>query len=142
MQRHKSQVQDLMTENPFVVEPDTPLFDAYSLMFEKEVRRLPVVRGKKLVGIITLSDIQRALPIAFAEMDTDTRLQVTILTVDDIMTSDPITVAPEDTIQEVAETMLENQVGGLPVVQKERVIGIITESDIFKFVVASWAEET
>lgn len=142
MRRHKSQVQDLMTENPFVVEPDTSLFDAYSLMFEKEVRRLPVVRGKKLVGIVTLSDIQRALPVAFAEADTNTRLQVTTLTVGDIMTSDPITVAPEDTIQEAAETMLENQVSGLPVVQDERVIGIITESDIFKFVVASWAEET
>lgn len=56
------------------------------------------------------------------------------------MTSDPITVAPEDTIQGVAELMLENQVSGLPVVQNDRVIGIVTESDIFKLIVASWSE--
>jgi acetoin utilization protein AcuB len=56
------------------------------------------------------------------------------------MTPDPITVTPEETIQEVAEEMLENQVSALPVVQNERVVGIITESDIFKFIVSSWAQ--
>ena len=139
MQRHKSQVQDLMTENPFVVEPETSLFDAYTLMFEKEIRRLPVVHDQKLVGMITLSDIQRVLPSVFAETDTDTALEVTPLIVGDVMTADPVTVAPEDTLQDAAEQMLENQVSGLPVVQNDRVIGIITESDIFKLIVASWS---
>lgn len=139
MQRYKAQVQDLMTPNPFVVEPETLLYDAYTLLFEKEIRRLPVVRGKTLVGIVTLSDIQRVLPSAFTETDTDAQLQVMNLTVSDVMTPDPLTVTPEDTIQEVAEAMLENQVSALPVVQNERVIGIITESDIFKFIVSSWS---
>lgn len=139
MQRHKAQVQDLMTPNPFVVEPETSLYDAYTLLFEKEIRRLPVVRGKTLVGIVTLSDILRVLPSAFTEVDTDAQLQVMNLTVSDVMTPDPVTVTPEDTVQEVAEQMLENQVSALPVVQNERVIGIITESDIFKFIVSSWA---
>lgn len=139
MQRHKSQVQDLMTPNPFVVEPETSLYDAYTMMFEQEIRRLPVVRGKTLVGIVTLNDIQRVLPSAFIEADTDTQLRVMTLTVSDVMTPDPVTVTPEDTIQEVAEQMLENQVSALPVMQNERVIGIITESDIFKFIVSSWA---
>lgn len=140
MQRHKSQVQDLMTPNPFVVEPVTSLYDAYTLMFEKEIRRLPVVRGKTLVGIVTLSDIQRVLPTAFTETETDTQLQVMTLAVKDVMTPDPVTVTPEDTIQDVAEQMLENQISALPVVQNERVVGIITESDIFRFIVSSWAE--
>ena len=74
-----------MTENPFVVEPETSLFDAYTLMFEKEIRRLPVVHDQKLAGIITLSDIQRVLPGVFAETDTDTALEVTPLTVGDVM---------------------------------------------------------
>lgn len=60
------------------------------------------------------------------------------LTVSDVMTPDPVIVTPEDTIQEVAEQMLENQVSAPPVVQNERVVGIITESDIFKFIVSSW----
>jgi CBS domain-containing protein len=54
MKRHQSQVQDYMNENPYVVSPETSLVDAYSLMFDKEVRRLPVVQGQALVGIMAL----------------------------------------------------------------------------------------
>jgi acetoin utilization protein AcuB len=62
-------------------------------------------------------------------------------TVEDAMTSDPVTVAPDETIQEAAERMLENQVSGLPVVENDHLVGILTESDIFKIVVNWWAEE-
>jgi acetoin utilization protein AcuB len=130
-----------MTENPYVVSPDTSLIAAYSLMFEKEVRRLPVVQGQALVGIITLSDIQRAIPLTLEEIDTATKLEMAAVTVRDVMTSDPITVTPDDTIQEAAERMLENQVSGMPVVENDHVIGILTESDIFRLVVNWWAEE-
>jgi CBS domain-containing protein len=58
----------------------------------------------------------------------------------DVMTYDPITVDPEDTIQEAAERMLEYEVSGLPVISGNRPVGIITESDIFRLVVESWAE--
>ncbi len=61
--------------------------------------------------------------------------------VGDVMSSDPITVGPGDTIQDAAEQMLENQVSGLPVVEDDRVVGIVTESDIFRLVVTSWSEE-
>jgi CBS domain-containing protein len=141
MKRHKTHVQDFMTENPYVVAPETSLVDAYSLMFEKEVRRLPVVQGQTLVGIITLSDIQRNIPLVLPDVDMTTRLEMSARTVGDVMTSDPLTVAPDDTIQEAAERMLENQVSGLPVVENDRVVGILTESDIFKLVVNWWAEE-
>jgi acetoin utilization protein AcuB len=130
-----------MTANPYVVAPETSLVDAYRLMFEKAVRRLPVVQGQALVGIITLSDIQRTLPLVLAEMVAATKLELAAGTVRDVMTSDPITVAPADTIQEAAERMLDNQVSGLPVVEADHVIGILTESDIFKLVVNWWAEE-
>lgn len=141
MRRHRPQVQELMTEPPFVVEPETSLFDAYALMYEREVRRLPVVRRNQLVGIITLSDIQRALPSMWNEVGADTQLKITRLAVGDVMTVDPITIAPEDTIQQAAAQMLENQVSGLPVVQNDRLVGIITESDIFKLVASSWIEQ-
>jgi acetoin utilization protein AcuB len=141
MKRHQAHVQDYMTANPYVVAPETSLVDAYRLMFEKAVRRLPVVQGQALVGIITLSDIQRTLPLVLAEMVAATKLELAAGTVRDVMTSDPITVAPADTIQEAAERMLDNQVSGLPVVETAHVIGILTESDIFKLVVNWWAEE-
>lgn len=141
MKRYKAQVQDFMTENPYVVSPETSLVDAYALMFEKEVRRLPVVQGQTLVGIITLSDIQRTIPLLLAEIDTATKLEMAAGMVGEVMTPDPITVAPDDTIQEAAERMLENQVSGLPVMANDHVVGILTESDIFKLVVNWWATE-
>jgi acetoin utilization protein AcuB len=138
--RHQSEVQDWMTENPAVVSPDATLAAAYDLMLEREVRRLPVV-DHDLVGIITLGDIIRHAPVAVEDADTETRLLLTAKCVRDVATYDPITINPSATIQEAAERMLEYQVSGLPVVRNGKVIGIITESDIFRLVVESWAEE-
>ena len=142
MKRHKSQVQDFMTADPVVIAPSASLVEAYNVMFDNEVRRLPVVEGEELIGIITLSDILQATPEPLEDTDIETRLEVTPRTVRQTMTYDPITVAPEDTIQEAAERMLEYQISGLPVVQDGHVVGIITESDIFAIVVNAWSEES
>lgn len=141
MKHRKSLVQDYMTAHPVVVAPKTSLFEAYNVMFDNEVRRLPVVEERELVGIITLSDIQRALPGFADDKDTQTRLELAPRTVGEIMSTDPITVAPDDMIQEAAELMLDNQISGLPVVQESHVVGIITESDIFRLIVDSWSAE-
>jgi acetoin utilization protein AcuB len=141
MKRHISQVQEVMTEKPIVISPGASLVDAYALMFDHEIRRLPVVADNELVGIITLSDIQRTIPPYLDDADIQTRLALVAHKVGDEMTNDPVTVAPEDTIQEAAVRMLEYQVSGLPVVQDEHVVGIITESDIFKLIVNGWSRE-
>jgi acetoin utilization protein AcuB len=141
MKRHISQVQEVMTEKPIVISPGGSLADAYALMFENEIRRLPVVAGDELVGIITLSDIQRTMPPNLEDADVQTRLAVVARRVGDEMTNDPVTIAPDDTIQEAAARMLEYQVSGLPVVQHDHVVGIITESDIFKLIVNGWSRE-
>jgi CBS domain-containing protein len=138
--RHQSEVQDWMTENPATVSPTATLAEAYDLMLEREVRRLPVV-DHDLVGIITLGDILRHVPVSSEEGDTETRLLLTEKQVSDVAAYDPITINPSATIQEAAERMLEYQVGGLPVVRNGKLVGIITESDIFRLVVESWAQE-
>jgi CBS domain-containing protein len=142
MKRHKSQVQDFMTPDPVVIAPGASLVDAYNTMFDNEIRRMPVVEGDELVGIVTLSDILQATPGRPDDADLETRLELSMHTVRDIMTYDPITIAPEDGIQEAAERMLEYKVSGLPVVQNGGVVGIITESDIFKLIVDTWAEQS
>ena len=139
-QRHQTEVQDWMTENPATVSPSATLAEAYDLMLEREVRRLPVV-DHDLVGIITRSDILRQAPVTGDEADTETRLLLTEKRVRDAATYDPITINPSATIQEAAERMLEYQVSGLPVIRNGTLVGIITESDIFRLVVESWAEE-
>jgi acetoin utilization protein AcuB len=141
MKRMKSQVQDFMTADPIVISPGTSLVEAYNVMFDHEIRRLPVVEGDELIGIITLSDILQATPGRLDDLDIETRLEISARTVRDAMSYDPITITPEDTIQEAAEHMLEYQISGLPVVQDGHVAGIITESDIFKLFVDAWSEE-
>ena len=139
-QRHQTEVQDWMTENPVTIAPDATLAEAYEMMLEREVRRLPVV-DRELVGIITMGDVLRQLPVSGEEEDTATRLLLNEKRVCDVCISDPITINPSATIQEAAERMLEYQISGLPVVRNGKVIGIITESDIFRLVVESWAAE-
>lgn len=141
MKRLRAQVQDYMTTEPIVVEASLPLTQAYDLMFEHEIRRLPVLEDGVIVGIVTLSDILQALPGRVDELDIATKLDLTARTVGDIMTYDPVTVEPDDTIREAAERMLEYQVSGLPVVQDDHVIGIITESDIFRLIVDGWSDQ-
>lgn len=140
--RHLTEVQDWMRENPVTITPDATLAEAQELMTEHEVRRLPVVENGELVGIITYSDILRQIPPLREEEEID---HATVLlsqrTVGEVMTYSPITINPSATIQEAAERMLEYQVSGLPVVRNNKVVGIITESDIFRLVVESWAEE-
>lgn len=141
MAQHRAQVQDWMTREPTAGNPEMSLAEAYELMSEIEVRRLPVVRDGELLGIVTQSDILRTIPALLSEEDRSSRLLAGTRKIGEIMTWDPVTVDPEDTIQDAAERMLEYQVSGLPVVDGPRLVGIITESDIFRLVVESWSED-
>jgi acetoin utilization protein AcuB len=136
----KSAVSDWMTKDPITVDGNTRLLDAYNLMKENGVRRLPVVkRSGELIGIVTLSDILQHVPFFPDDPEMEAELPLMTLTVQEIMSWDPETISPEDTIQDAAELMLESKISGLPVVDQDRVVGIITESDIFRLVIESWA---
>ncbi len=140
MGKHSTQVADWMTRDPVTATMEMSLAEAYELMSENEIRRLLVARDGELVGIITMSDILRTIPALLIETDLETRLLRGTQKVREIVTRDPVTVDPEDTIQDAAERMLEYQVSGLPVVDGRTPVGIITESDIFRLVVESWAD--
>lgn len=141
MTRHLQTVAEIMTAPPITVGPNTTLFDAYRQMHENDIRRLPVTAADgSLIGIITLSDIQKTIPMLREDSDSETELLLNGQFVHQVMSADPVTVSSEETIQDVAEAMLENQVSGVPVVQGGKLVGIITESDIFELIVASWGE--
>ena len=140
MGKQRTQVADWMTSNPVTATMDMSLAEAYELMSENEIRRLLVTRDGELVGIITMSDILRTIPALLVEADRETRLLRGTQQVREVVTRDPVTVDPEDTVQDTAERMLEYQVSGLPVVDGRTPVGIITESDIFRLVVESWAD--
>ena len=133
----KHLVKDWMTKNPITIHPQQTLPQAHHLMKSRNVRRLPVVEGEDLVGIVTFGDIREAQPSDATSLSMyELSYLISLLTVDSIMTGEPQTIGQDDTIGEAARVMLENKIGGIPVVDAEgMLVGILTESDICRLVV-------
>ncbi len=127
-------VKEHMTQNPVTITPDTSVPEALHIMRENNVRRLPILdRRGKLVGIVSDKALLHASPspatsLAVWEI---TELHAK-LKVESVMSRDVVTV-PEDTLlEEAARIMVDSEVGGLPVMRGDTLVGIITESDLFK----------
>jgi acetoin utilization protein AcuB len=103
-------------------------------MRKLRIRRLPVVDDGALVGIVTWTDLVRIRPPAIGGRWTMPNLAVAA-TVRHLMTTDPITADPEMSVEDAAAIMRRRKIGGLPVVDGQRVVGIVTESDLFDFFV-------
>lgn len=139
----KRSVQEWMTPNPIAIGPNTSLGQANRLMKEHGMRRLPVVDRGKLVGIVTLGDLREASPSDATSLSIfEIHYLLAKLTVKDIMAKNVVTVKPETSVFDAARLMLENKIGGLPVVDGGQVVGIITESDIFRMVVQEGREQS
>lgn len=123
-----------MTTDVITVEADTPILEARDVMKQHNVRRLPVVDKGKLVGITTQGDIQEAGPSDATSLSIwELNYLLARTKVADIMSQSDelISVSPDDPIEQVALLMRERKVGGLPVLEGDELVGIITESDIF-----------
>lgn len=127
-----------MTPDPLTVEPDTPMLDAEHLMKANKIGCLPVLKGDKLVGIVTQSDIKAASPSAATTLDVHELVYLlSKIKVKEIMSKNPITIRDEDTVEEAAVVMLRKRVSRLPVMmEKNKLVGIITDTDIFKVLVS------
>ncbi|MFQ3647574.1 MAG: CBS domain-containing protein [Anaerolineae bacterium] len=133
-----SLVKDWMSRDVLTVDPKTPIAEAYRLMKERKVRRLPVVKDGRLVGIVTLGDVREASPSSATSLSIwELNYLWAQLTVDRVMKAPVIKLAPDATVLEAARLMLEHKISGLPVVDGETLIGIITESDIFRMLVTT-----
>lgn len=132
-------VSDWMTSPVITVEPGTPLKSAHQIMKERHIRRLPVVSHGRLVGILTIGDIREASPSDATSLSVwELNYLWDQLKVDQVMTRSVVTVTPDASILDAARLMLEKKISGMPVVDAHgAVIGILTESDIFKMLVES-----
>lgn len=119
-------VRNWMSAPAVVVPPIVPAGSALSFMDKRQIRRLPVVEDGRLLGIVTRSDLLTALGKDKARRTGEER------SVAELMTAKPLTVEQEDTLEKAAKLMLEKKVSGLPVVDGDRVVGILTESDVFR----------
>jgi CBS domain-containing protein len=135
-------VKDWMVRNVVTVTPDTTFPEAQHLMIEHKIRRLPVVESGRLVGIVTRGDVREADLSKVTFLSTwELGDMLAKIKVGQMMTPKPVTISPEATIAEAAKVMLERKISGLPVVNSTgQVVGIITESDIFRIMVRAWHE--
>jgi acetoin utilization protein AcuB len=133
-------VQDWMTPDPIIISSDCTLPEAYWLMVNNKIRRLPVVDRGILVGIVTLEDLRGKLPANVISID-PVRVSDTLvkLSVRYAMTENPKTIMAYATLIDAARMMLEFKISALPVIDGDRLVGIITESDIFRALV-KWHE--
>lgn len=131
-------VRNWMSPDPITVEPDTPMLDAEHLMKENKIRCLPVMKGGKLVGIVTEHDIKAASASTATTLDVHELMYlVSKIKVKEIMTKNPITIKDEDTVDEAAAVMLRYKISRLPVLSdRNDLVGIITDTDIFKVLVS------
>lgn len=125
-------VVDVMTKSPLSVTPQETVGQADELMTENKIRQLPVVNDGALVGIVTDRDIRSFLSGSLLSTPEE-REKALHVKVRDVMTTEPLTVAPDDELQEAVELLIEEKIGGIPVVDEaEGLVGIVTYVDVLR----------
>lgn len=130
-------VRNWMTPNVITISPDTSLLKIGKLMHDHNVRRMPVVDSEgKLKGIVSDRDVRDASPSKATTLDMyEMHYLLAEIKASTIMTPNPLTVKPDDTVELAAMIMLDHKIGGLPVVEHGKLVGIISEQDVFKALV-------
>jgi len=125
-------VANVMTTHPVSVTPEDSIHQVLEIMKEENIRQLPVTNEKELIGIITDRDIRSFLggrSLSYFE-EQEVAMKTEVATV---MTDKPITLSPDDDLREAVELLLEEKVGGIPVVDPDVVLmGIITNVDVLR----------
>jgi acetoin utilization protein AcuB len=131
-QEHRS-VRDLMTPAPLSVSPNTPVDEAQALMQQHRIRHLPVLEDGRLVGIISDRDIRLVLPSPATSLSVhEIGYLLTRLTVGEIMTYFPVTIGADRLMAEAVKRMLAYKVEALPVVEHDKLIGIVTRTNLLQ----------
>ena len=125
-----SNISTLMTENPVHLDQEARIEDAWKIMHTHRVRHVPVVKGDKLVGLVTQKDLL---------VNAQNRSLLT-LPVAEIMVFRVSTITTDTTAEEAAKVMLNDKISCLPVVEDDKLVGIITETDFLKLLIQLLAE--
>src|SRR5262245_18513267 len=130
-------VAEWMSTPPIVVAPSLSLTAAQRLMQQCRVRRLPVVQHDQLIGIVSWGDLRAAQPSTATTLSVyEWRTLLEQVAVAQCMTRELVTISPDAAVLEAAQLMLTHRLGGLPVVETGRVVGVITESDLFRLLIS------
>ena len=127
-------VKERMSHPVVTIHPEIPIMEALNLMKKDHIRRLPVVdkRGR-LVGIVSEQDLLQAAPSSATSLSVwEVNYLIGKIIVKRVMTKDVITITEDTPLEEAARIMVDNKIGGIPVIRKRQVVGLITETDLFK----------
>lgn len=126
-------VGERMSKPVITIPPEMSIAEALNLMKQEHIRRCPVVRDGKLVGIISDKDLLNASPSPVTTLSVwEMHYLLAKITVDEVMSKSVLTVTEDMPIEQAARIMADNKIGGLPVMRDGAVVGIITETDLFK----------
>ncbi len=131
-------IRTWMTSDVITVTPETSVSRADKLMKTHDIKSLPVVDNQmNVVGLVSYSDIKAASPSAATSLDMhEVQYLLAELKVKDIMTIKPRCIKPDDSVENVAILMEENGFGSLPVIDDDKIVGIITDHDVFKVLIS------
>ena len=116
-------IESLMIPDPITINENSSIEEAIEVMKSNSIRHLPVVEKKNILkGFVTLADLKQGLiPSLVADVS-----------LSDLMIKDPITVGPDDDVEIAAQLIYKHKIGGMPVVKRDKIVGIITETDILR----------
>src|SRR3972149_4381222 len=127
-------IRDVMTKNPITVDSETLVLDARRLMKENNIRRLPVVDKGNLVGIVTQHDLLEASPSPATSLSIhELNYLLAKMKVKEVMKKNPLTLTPDTPFEEALRFGQDKKIGSFPVMDKGKLVGIVTESDIVRF---------
>ncbi len=125
-------VRKWMSTNVVTIDENATLSEAIHTLKRNNIRRLPVMSGEELVGIVSDRDLKEASPSKVTSLDIwEVHYLMSKIKIKDIMKKNPVTISPDDTIEKAAILMFDNKIGGLPVLDNGKLVGILTEQDVF-----------
>jgi acetoin utilization protein AcuB len=128
------QVKDIMTRDPFTVTPDASVVDARAEMSRRNFRHVLVIDdGGLLVGIVTDRDVRLSLPSPATSLSVwEVNYLLARLTVREVMSKAVITVDPDRDVRQAARILIDHKIGGLPVLDGRKLVGIVTDTDLLR----------
>lgn len=128
-------VRDIMETKLVTISANERLSTVDDIMTLGRVRHIPVVQAGRLVGVVSQRDLLRASLSALSEhRDAERRAFLSVVEIARVMSTPPIVVTPDVTIEEAAAIMATKRIGCLPVLERDELVGMITETDILRWV--------
>ncbi len=137
-----TRVRDIMTRKMVTISESDTLSTVEDIMTLGHVRHMPVVKGGRLIGVVSERDLLRASLSNLSEFGTEARRAfLHVVEIARVMSTPAVTISPESTVEEAARVMEERKIGCLPVVDEEDLIGLVTETDVLRYVAGLGVEE-